>query len=419
MPAPGEALRVAIAVPYFSRVKFGGAELWCRHVALGLRGLGHEVRVVTTDLTRHGSVFEPKAPRRDAPWGIPVRRHRVSLLLGLAAKPRGFLPVAPTLPLDPAFAWADVVLVSGVEDPTAALAVLGARLRGKPVVATPFTHADLIRGYTLYGRLLLAVVEAGAGCYLQPLTEVERPFWEARVQARRILAPVGCGVGEPPPGAREDKAAARRALRLPEDEGVVLFLGRLHWSKGVLRAIAAAEGLRRARLHLVGFEEPHPAWRRGRRVRLREYVRQRWPEARSVLVGAVDERVKHRWLAACDVLVLPSHHESFGIALLEAWQHGKPVVAWATGGMAAVVHEGVDGYLVDSIEDLRDRVATLLGKPDLARALGEAGRSAVEQHHRWPAVAARVEANLREALRREAERRRGEDTSPEILEVEP
>lgn len=413
-------MRVAVAVPYFSETKFGGAELWTRHVALGLRGRGHGVEVVTTDLTRHGSVFEPKAPRRGAPWGLPTRRHRVSLLLGLLARPAGFWPLAPTLPLDPAFRRADVVLVSGVEDPASALAVVGAWLAGKPVLAMPHTHTELLRAARFDRRLLLAAFESYPACYVQLNTRAEEGFWRARVEGRRVLPPVGCGAEDVPPAWLEDRAPARRALGLPADEGVALFLGRLHWGKGVLRAIAAAEGLRgEGRLYLVGFEEPHPAKRSGQKVSLRGHVAERWPQARSRFVGPVEERAKHRWLSACDVLVLPSHHESFGIALLEAWQHGKPVIAWDTGGMPEVVRDGEDGFVVRSVEELRDRMGTLLAKPQLAEQMGARGRAQVRERHRWDLVAERVERNLGEVLAREAARQQERGTDPEIREVEP
>lgn len=392
-------LRIVVVAPYFSGGKFGGGELWAREVALGLRARGHHVEVVSTNLTRHQSCFEPKAKARGEAWGLPVRRHRVSLLLGALAAVRGFYPFAPGILLDRAIARADVVLVSGIEDPTAMLAVLAARLRGKVCVVNPHTHMDLVRRAGIDRRALWAVVES-CGPFFVFNTAAEQPFWRARLPEQQVLGAVGCGVPPLPPGADEDRAAARGALGLPEDEGLVLFLGRLHWNKGVLRAIEACEGLDGPRLHLAGFVEDHPAWLRGERVTLRDFAARRWPQGRFRWVGEVDERAKHRWLSACDVLVLPSFNESFGIVFLEAWQHGKPVVGWDAGGMPQVIRDGTDGFVVGSVKELRERLASLVRDPALAARMGEAGRAKVRAGYGWPDVAARVEADLALAIER-------------------
>lgn len=415
-------VHIAIVAPYFNEAKFGGAELWCREVALELMRRGHTVEVVTTNLTRHASVFESKAPLRGEPWGIPTRRHRVSLLLGALLAPAGSYPVAFGLPFDSAFDRADVVLVSGVETPTAPLGALGARLRGKPVLAMPHTHVGVLQTMGVELRSLMVPLESLSSAYVQLNTELERDFWEARVGPRRVLpTAVGCGVR---PLADEDDHArdeARDALGIPDDERVVLFLGRIHWAKGVLRAVEAVDRLDDldAKLSLVGFLEDVPAKWEGRKVRIPDFLEQRWPDGPYRLVGDVDEADKHRWLAAADVLVLPSHHESFGIVLLEAWQHGVPVVGWDAGGMPAVIDEGADGYVVGSIDALRDRVAELLDDPDRAAKMGEAGRAKVASTYDWSDVCDRVLANVEVLLDREEDRRaeRARRTTAELLEV--
>lgn len=419
-------MHIAIVAPYFTEAKFGGAELWCREVALELMDRGHSVEVVTTNLTRHASVFEPKAPRRGEPWGIPTRRHRVSLLVGALLKPAGSYPLPLGLPFDPAFKRADLVLVSGVETATAPLGALGARLRRTPVLVMPHTHVGVMQSMGVEQRGLMVPLEAVRSVYFQCNTEVERPFWEARVGPRRVLPEaVGCGVRPLEPDQDLSRDEARKALGLPDDERVVLFLGRLHWAKGVLRAVEAVDRLDDdhpdAKLSLVGFLEDVPAKWQGRKVRLPEFLQERWPDGPYRLVGDVDEVDKHRWLAAADVLVLPSHHESFGIVLLEAWQHGTPVVGWDAGGMPTVIDDGTDGYVVSSIDELRDRVAELLADPGRAEKMGEAGRLKTADRYDWSDVCDRVLANVEALLDREAKRRdrKADRTTAELREVLP
>jgi len=80
--------------------------------------------------------------------------------------------------------------------------------------------------------------------------------------------------------------------------------------------------------------------------------------------------------------------EGFGIALLEAGACGKPVVAGASGGIPDAVRHGETGLLVNAEEPAAVGVALrqLLLDPPRARAMGEAGRRAVESSFNWDRV---------------------------------
>jgi phosphatidylinositol alpha-1,6-mannosyltransferase len=85
--------------------------------------------------------------------------------------------------------------------------------------------------------------------------------------------------------------------------------------------------------------------------------------------------------AGCDLFAmtsrrLPHSVEGFGIAYLEAGFHGKPVVAYRSGGTAEAVLDSVTGWLVDEgdLDALRDAFARLIFDADLRERLGAAGR---------------------------------------------
>jgi phosphatidyl-myo-inositol dimannoside synthase len=86
--------------------------------------------------------------------------------------------------------------------------------------------------------------------------------------------------------------------------------------------------------------------------------------------------------------------EGFGIALLEASATAKPVVAGRSGGMPDAVREGETGLLVDpeDAESVARTIDGLLGDPARGRALGVAGRRAVESFYNWPRVVADLRA---------------------------
>jgi phosphatidylinositol alpha-1,6-mannosyltransferase len=81
--------------------------------------------------------------------------------------------------------------------------------------------------------------------------------------------------------------------------------------------------------------------------------------------------------------------EGFGMVFLEAAACGKPAIAGDAGGTGAAVVDGVTGYRVDgtNVSVLVDRLSALLGNPDLAAQLGQAGLVRARDEFSWDAVA--------------------------------
>lgn len=82
-------------------------------------------------------------------------------------------------------------------------------------------------------------------------------------------------------------------------------------------------------------------------------------------------------LAMCDVLLLPSETESFGLVALEAMSCAVPVVASRRGGLPEVIQHGKTGFLYEphDTEQMARAVLGLLGDPARAREMGDAGRA--------------------------------------------
>ncbi len=83
-----------------------------------------------------------------------------------------------------------------------------------------------------------------------------------------------------------------------------------------------------------------------------------------------------RVLSLMDVFVLPSRHEGFGIAILEAMAAGLPVVATNVGGIPEIVVDGETGLLVPpgDAPALANAIRYLLTHPAQAEAFGARGR---------------------------------------------
>lgn len=87
--------------------------------------------------------------------------------------------------------------------------------------------------------------------------------------------------------------------------------------------------------------------------------------------GHVDDAHKHAVVQQSWVHVLPSRKEGWGLAVIEAAQHGVPTVGYrASGGLTDSVVDGVTGVLVDDHDELVDRLEQLLADPVLRQELG-------------------------------------------------
>ena len=92
--------------------------------------------------------------------------------------------------------------------------------------------------------------------------------------------------------------------------------------------------------------------------------------------GHVDDRRKHELLSRAWVHVLPSRKEGWGLAVIEAAQHGVPTIGYRSSrGLTDSVVDGVTGLLVDDSVGLSEAVGDLLTDTVTRTVLGEKARS--------------------------------------------
>jgi glycosyltransferase involved in cell wall biosynthesis len=114
-------------------------------------------------------------------------------------------------------------------------------------------------------------------------------------------------------------------------------------------------------------------------------------QARVTYLHDFTEDEKPGLFAACDVFAYPSRYESFGIAYVEAWAAGKPVIGCKAGAVASIVSDGRDGILVpmDDPCSLGQALLHLFKSSDLRKQMGQAGREKVRMHYTWDVVTPR------------------------------
>ena len=233
-------------------------------------------------------------------------------------------------------------------------------------------------------ELVVGSADAIAVCSQQEKEDLVRLYRAHRHKVRVVPAGVDVDLFRP-----MNKSRAKSVLGL-EAKKVILYVGRIEPLKGIdllLRSVALLEDAADTRLLIVGGrpgEDPELE-------RLNSVAVQLGIADKVTFAGAVKQTELPAYYCAADVFVLPSYHESFGLAALEAMACGTPVIVSRVGGLKTFIREGETGYLIPwhCPEPFAQRLDMLLANSGLRRTLGRAARAKAEQMT-WGKVADRV-----------------------------
>jgi D-inositol-3-phosphate glycosyltransferase len=110
-----------------------------------------------------------------------------------------------------------------------------------------------------------------------------------------------------------------------------------------------------------------------------------------IFLGSRAQSTLAQYYSAAEVVVVPSHYESFGLVALEAMACGTPVIASRVGGLQHTIEDDITGLLVPAGDPdaLADRLRQLLLDAELRDRLGAAARARALSYT-WPIVAERI-----------------------------
>lgn len=367
-------MKIGIVTEYYHPT-LGGIQEHVHHFARAARRLGHDVRIITPEVTDGLASLAGRAGEdegvirlgRSLPVFSGGSVARVSTGRRLSVQVRELLrqhrfdvvhlhsPLMPTLPL--LFLRAsDAITVGTFHSVVGQSRLLGAL---RPVLQR---YADRLH--------------AAIGVSETALADLRRTF-----RAPWQVIPNGVDVAA--------FAAGRRRPELDDDRPTLLHVGRFDPRNGVDRVIRAWVRVRRAgrdaRLVLVGDGPLRPAYEALVPDDLRRDAH---------FAGFVPGAERPSYYASADVLLCPAVGGTFGIILLEAMAAGCAIVAADTPGFRTVVRDGEQGFLVDVGADrlsagLAARAAQLLEDAGLRRRCGQAGRATAARFD-WPAVTRQV-----------------------------
>jgi glycosyltransferase involved in cell wall biosynthesis len=198
--------------------------------------------------------------------------------------------------------------------------------------------------------------------------------------------------------------ARRHALGLTDRDPLVVSAGRFVRKKGfeyLIDALPAIAAVHPTVTLVIGGSGDLEG-------ELRARVDERGATDRVRFLGLLSQSDVAEYLAAADVVVVPSIRDDEGNVdglpnfLLEALASGTAVVTTAAGGIGAVVQPDVTATVVAERQPgaIADAVNALLAHPERRRAMGEAARRDAAETRGWARYAARLEAIYGEARAR-------------------
>jgi len=193
-------------------------------------------------------------------------------------------------------------------------------------------------------------------------------------------------------------------IGLDRDRPFILFVGRITRQKGVPHLLRAVRDIDpAAQVVLCAGAPDTPEIDREFRDLYRELSGVR--EGVHWIPQMLPRPEVIQLLTHASAFVCPSVYEPLGIVNLEAMACGTPVVASRVGGIPEVVDDGRTGLLVAVDDDFEAGLAraldSVIGDPETARRMGEAGRQRAVGEFGWDAVARRTVRLYEEILKQE------------------
>ena len=364
---------------------FGGVSAVVHQITRELSKRGHKVHVLTTD-----AYFEGEKSREDE-----VKVYRFTLVSKALFRHNLVVPEVKFLSFIKGIVKEfDCIHIHGYRNPYHMIVHRYTTRHDIPYVLQ--THGSIPRKGkqwlkclydALFGHRLLRNASK-----VIALSRVEaQQYRNMGVPEEKIaIIPNGIDLSEyaelPPQGAFKKK------FNIPEDKKTILYLGRIHKTKGIDFLVKAYAYLTKkmnfkdAVLVIAGPDD-------GYLKEVRELTDRLGVSKDVLFTGPLYGRGKLEAYVDSEFYVLPSRYETFPMAVLEAYACGKPVIASNVGGLRELVIEGKTGLLIDvgDVDQLTNAIFSLLSNERKIEEMGSMGRQYVKSNFSIEKVVEKLE----------------------------
>ena len=371
----------------------GGAETVVKAYSEGLRDLGHDVKVITTDLYTETPFVKKEMPSEVN--GINVTRHKAYTVSGEA-----HYVLAPGMIQSFLSKKADIIHTHSYGYFQNHAGWIRERFQSTPWVITPHFHPSwsmwggakrkTLREFydTVIGK---GTMESAALITCVSKHEREMLVSEIGISEDNIKI-IYNGINWNDWQILPDKNIFRKQYPDISDK-FVLFAGRLATNKGLSDLISAMDLVNQKSVDLVITGADMGLGKQLEKEALEKGVRMH-------RLGHIDDETYRSVLAAAEMLVLPSEYEAFGIVLLEAAAAETAVIGTNVGGIPEAMSPGNNGLIVEynDVDNLSKSIATLLDDAKLCKEMGKAGR-VWAKNFSWDSILKELEQEYRSIIR--------------------
>ncbi|WP_083402079.1 glycosyltransferase family 4 protein [Bacillus sp. MUM 116] len=175
---------------------------------------------------------------------------------------------------------------------------------------------------------------------------------------------------------------------LPEflhDQKYIFSMGRIVKEKGFETMIEAAAMVKKQRLDyffVIAGKGPMLET-------YRKKIKERQLEDKITFIGFITEQQRNAFIQNCEMVVVPSLYEPFGIVALESMALGKPTIVSKTGGLKGIVKHLQTGMLMNpgDAESLLEQISFLFIHPEKSAEIAIQGQQVMKNLYSWKRVA--------------------------------
>jgi len=363
----------------------GGAETVVKAYSEGLRDIGHDVEVVTTDLYTETPFVKKKMP--SVVNGINVTRHKAYTVSGEA-----HYVLAPGMVQSFLSKNADVIHTHSYGYFQNHAGWIRERFQSTPWVITPHFHPSwsmwggskrkTLREFydTVIGKGTLESADL-----ITCVSKHERDMLVSEIGLKEDnIKIIYNGINWDDWSSVPNKEVFRKQYPTISEK-FVLFAGRLATNKGLSDLISAMQLIDKKSVDLVIT---------GADMGLGKQLEKEASDKGVTMhrLGHIDDETYRSVLAAAEMLVLPSEYEAFGIVLLEAAAAKTAVIGTNVGGIPEAMSPDNNGLIVEynDVVNLAKSIAILLEDEKMCKEMGKSGRDWAKNFS-WESIVKEIE----------------------------
>jgi glycosyltransferase involved in cell wall biosynthesis len=354
-------IKIVHIVPhYFPSI--GGVEQVAKDLCEGLVKLGHDVTVLTNKRLQKAQKKE-KLKTFEIINGVKVYRYFSLVSLG-------HMSFTPSAILNIISNNYDIIHMHSIRHPHTIYVPLIKIMKNYRIILQGHTHFSSTHLKTLlynnFDKILFQTLYKSVDIFLHLNSDEKQKLMKLGVPEKKLALfynPIKDSLFD-----KSDSDLFNKKYEL-ENKKIILFLGQAHEGKRVDLIIKALPKIllneKNTLLLIAGPDF-------GNYPKLKELASLLNVVNNVKFLGLLSEEEKEFALKRCDVLILPSEYEAFGVVLAEAMACGNPVIATKTPGPLELINHGKNGFLIDrnSVDQIADYTIKLFENENLRLSIG-------------------------------------------------